>query len=133
MAMNSHATHLKRTAIRALQHHFENMEQQREAGTLGMWVFLVTEIMFFGGMFLAYTLYRRSIRPLSRQPVTTSTSRSERSTRRADSSSFTMAMAVYFTQVGNDAADSLFVADADSRSDVSWRKAVSITTSMKII
>ncbi len=41
-----------------LQHHFENMEQQREASTLGMWVFLVTEIMFFGGMFLAYTLYR---------------------------------------------------------------------------
>jgi cytochrome c oxidase subunit 3 len=34
------------------------MEQQREAGTLGMWVFLVTEIMFFGGMFFAYTLYR---------------------------------------------------------------------------
>jgi cytochrome c oxidase subunit 3 len=34
------------------------MEQQREAGTLGMWVFLVTEIMFFGGMFLAYTIYR---------------------------------------------------------------------------
>src|ERR1051325_5693366 len=43
---------------RSLQHHFENMEQQREAGTLGMWVFLVTEIMFFGGMFVAYTLYR---------------------------------------------------------------------------
>ena len=42
----------------ALQHHFENMEQQREAGTLGMWVFLVTEIMFFGALFLAYTLYR---------------------------------------------------------------------------
>src|SRR5688500_12200388 len=43
----------------ALQHHFENMEQQREAGTLGMWIFLVTEIMFFGGMFLAYALYRK--------------------------------------------------------------------------
>jgi cytochrome c oxidase subunit III len=42
----------------ALRHHFENLEQQREAGTLGMWVFLVTEIMFFGGMFFAYTLYR---------------------------------------------------------------------------
>src|SRR5256885_8384057 len=42
----------------ALQHHFENMEQQREAGTLGMWVFLITEIMFFGGLFMAYTLYR---------------------------------------------------------------------------
>ncbi len=41
---------------RALQHHFANMEQQREAASLGMWVFLVTEMMFFGGMFLAYTL-----------------------------------------------------------------------------
>ncbi len=46
----------------ALQHHFENLEQQREAGTLGMWVFLVTEIMFFGGMFFAYTLYRGQYR-----------------------------------------------------------------------
>ena len=34
------------------------MEQQAEASTLGMWVFLVTEIMFFGGLFLAYTVYR---------------------------------------------------------------------------
>jgi len=41
-----------------LVHHFESMEQQREAGTLGMWWFLLTEIMFFGGMFLAYTIYR---------------------------------------------------------------------------
>ncbi|MDP4199585.1 MAG: cytochrome c oxidase subunit 3 family protein [Bacteroidota bacterium] len=41
-----------------LVHHFESMEQQREAGTLGMWWFLLTEIMFFGGMFLAYTVYR---------------------------------------------------------------------------
>ncbi|MGE3275967.1 MAG: cytochrome c oxidase subunit 3 family protein [Vicinamibacterales bacterium] len=34
------------------------MAQQKEAGTLGMWVFLLTEILFFGGMFMAYTLYR---------------------------------------------------------------------------
>ncbi len=34
------------------------MEQQREAGNLGMWVFLVTEIMFFGGMFACYAVYR---------------------------------------------------------------------------
>lgn len=34
------------------------MEQQREAGTLGMWLFLLTEIMFFGGMFLAYIIFR---------------------------------------------------------------------------
>jgi cytochrome c oxidase subunit III len=41
-----------------LQHHFDNMEDQAEASTLGMWVFLVTEIMFFGGLFLAYLVYR---------------------------------------------------------------------------
>src|SRR5688572_8941260 len=34
------------------------MEQQRESATLGMWLFLVTEIMFFGGLFTAYMLYR---------------------------------------------------------------------------
>src|SRR4051794_25444395 len=41
-----------------LQHHFDNMGQQAEASTLGMWVFLVTEIMFFGGLFMAYLVYR---------------------------------------------------------------------------
>jgi cytochrome c oxidase subunit 3 len=41
-----------------LQHHFYSMEQQLEASTLGMWVFLVTEVMFFGGMFTAYLVYR---------------------------------------------------------------------------
>ncbi|MGA7917700.1 MAG: cytochrome c oxidase subunit 3 [Candidatus Acidiferrales bacterium] len=39
-------------------HQFEDMEQQREAGSLGMWVFLVTEIMFFGGLFATYIIYR---------------------------------------------------------------------------
>ena len=39
-------------------HQFEDIEQQRDAGRLGMWVFLVTEILFFGGMFTAYTIYR---------------------------------------------------------------------------
>ena len=34
------------------------MEQQLEASILGMWVFLVTEIMFFGGLFMAYLVYR---------------------------------------------------------------------------
>jgi cytochrome c oxidase subunit 3 len=41
-----------------LQHHFFSMEQQLEASILGMWVFLVTEVMFFGGLFLAYIVYR---------------------------------------------------------------------------
>src|ERR1044072_7981090 len=85
----------------ALQHHFENMEQQREAGTLGMWVFLVTEIMFFGGMFLAYTLYRYQY------PVAFATASNHLdiklgaiNTAVLIVSSFTMAMAVYTTQIG---------------------------------
>jgi cytochrome c oxidase subunit 3 len=40
------------------RHHFETEEQQREAGSFGMWLFLLTEIMFFGGFFFAYLLYR---------------------------------------------------------------------------
>jgi len=42
----------------ALRVQFDTAEQQKDASTLGMWVFLITEIMFFGGMFLAYTYYR---------------------------------------------------------------------------
>jgi cytochrome c oxidase subunit III len=42
----------------AHQHHFQTMAQQQEAATLGMWIFLVTEIMFFGGLLMAYMLYR---------------------------------------------------------------------------
>ncbi len=37
---------------------FQTMEQQRESASLGMWVFLVTEVLFFGGMFMTYTLNR---------------------------------------------------------------------------
>ena len=44
--------------LRALQHQFQTAEQQKDAASLGMWVFLVTEILFFGGLFLAYTIYR---------------------------------------------------------------------------
>jgi cytochrome c oxidase subunit 3 len=42
----------------ALAHHFESLDQQQEASALGMWVFLVTEILFFGGVFLTYLVYR---------------------------------------------------------------------------
>jgi cytochrome c oxidase subunit 3 len=42
-----------------LRHHFADEEQQRNAASLGMWWFLGTEIMFFGGMFCGYLVYRR--------------------------------------------------------------------------
>lgn len=41
-----------------LAHQFDDAEQQLEAATLGMWVFLATEVLFFGGMFLGYVVYR---------------------------------------------------------------------------
>jgi cytochrome c oxidase subunit III len=43
-----------------LAHHFENLEQQHEAGSLGMWVFLATEVMVFGTLFTGYLCYRAS-------------------------------------------------------------------------
>lgn len=52
-ALAGHAEHHP-----ALKHQFNTMEQQQESATLGMWIFLVTEIMFFGGLFMAYLLYR---------------------------------------------------------------------------
>jgi len=41
-----------------LAHHFEDLEQQHEASRLGMWAFLATEVMFFGGLFTGYAVYR---------------------------------------------------------------------------
>jgi len=49
-AEHAHSPHLR--------HHFDDMDQQFDSATFGMWVFLLTEIMFFGGMFGAYTVYR---------------------------------------------------------------------------
>jgi cytochrome c oxidase subunit 3 len=41
-----------------LAHQFDDLHQQRETVTLGMWCFLVTEVMFFGGAFVGYAVYR---------------------------------------------------------------------------
>lgn len=41
-----------------LQHHFVDSDQQFEASKLGMWVFIVNEILFFGGLFCAYIIFR---------------------------------------------------------------------------
>jgi cytochrome c oxidase subunit III len=41
-----------------LRHHFATVEQQMDASTLGMWTFLITEVLFFGGMFAGYAVYR---------------------------------------------------------------------------
>jgi cytochrome c oxidase subunit 3 len=85
-----------------LAHQFDDVEQQRQAGTLGMWVFLATEILFFGGLFAAYTVYRL------RFPKEFAVASNELdltlgfiNTLVLICSSFTMATAVYNAQRGN--------------------------------
>jgi cytochrome c oxidase subunit III len=85
----------------ALVHQFDDMEQQKEASTFGMWVFLLTEIMMFGGLFAAYLIYRRMYYPAF---VAGSTSINVTwgfaNTLVLLGSSFTMAMAVWAAQKG---------------------------------
>ena len=47
-----------RATVATLKPQFDDREQQNSAGNLGMWVFLATEVMFFGGLFTGYTVYR---------------------------------------------------------------------------
>ena len=42
----------------ALQHHFRDLATQKDASAFGMWVFIAQEILFFGGLFMMYTVYR---------------------------------------------------------------------------
>jgi cytochrome c oxidase subunit 3 len=86
----------------ALAHQFDDLVQQHEASSLGMWAFLLTEIMFFGGLFAGYTVYR-----------TVYTAGFEAGSQHLDillgtlntavliSSSLTMALAVHAAQVGH--------------------------------
>jgi cytochrome c oxidase subunit 3 len=55
LASEAHAAHAETLALRE---QFDTAEQQKDASTLAMWIFLITEVMFFGGMFAAYTIYR---------------------------------------------------------------------------
>lgn len=57
-ALSPPATPSQPLPARAIQ--FDDLEQQTEAAHLGMWLFLSTEILFFGGLFGAYTVYRVS-------------------------------------------------------------------------
>ena len=41
-----------------LQHHFADAKQQNDSAKLGMWIFLLTEILIFGGLFCAYAIFR---------------------------------------------------------------------------
>jgi cytochrome c oxidase subunit 3 len=86
----------------ALREQFSTPGQQKEASSLGMWIFLVTEIMFFGGMFLAYSIYRSSYPDVfARASNTLNVVIGAVNTAVLLCSSFTMVMAVHSAQVGS--------------------------------
>src|SRR5215213_1446093 len=85
-----------------LQHQFEDMKQQEESVSIGMWAFLVQEIMFFGGLFTAYLVFR------SRYPMAFAAGSNHLdaflgglNTLVLIVSSLTMALAVYYAQKGD--------------------------------
>jgi cytochrome c oxidase subunit 3 len=85
-----------------LRHHFHDLEQQREASTIGMWVFLVTEIMFFGGLFTGFFLYVVSYpEGFGVGSKLTDLTLGSINTAVLIASSFTMAMGVRNAQLGN--------------------------------
>jgi cytochrome c oxidase subunit III len=93
-----------------LQHHFENPDQQKDASTIGMWVFLVTEVMFFGGLFLAYFVYRQAY-PAAFAAASNNTSLiiGAANTTVLICSSLTMALAVHFAALGKNQLIVLFL------------------------
>lgn len=85
-----------------LQHQFEDMKQQEESVAIGMWLFLAQEIMFFGGLFTAYLVFR------SRFPMAFAAGSNHLNafwgglnTLVLIVSSLTMALTVYYAQKGN--------------------------------
>ena len=106
-----HLTDSEHHAQGALAHHFDNLEQQREAGTLGMWVFLITEIMFFGGLFTGYVIYRmQNQASFAYASSTLNWKLGALNTVVLIGSSLTMALAVYFAQTGARRSQILFLA-----------------------
>src|SRR5262245_49921630 len=88
-----------------LAHHFADLGQQRDAARLGMWIFLATEVMFFGGVLMTYAIYRAWHLPEFRagaehQNITLGTI----NTIVLICSSLTMALAVYSAEPRNRSA-----------------------------
>ena len=80
---------------------FETLEQQKESATLGMWTFLITEILFFGGLFMTYTINRHTYADVfAFSSRTIKLSWGAINTVVLIGSSLTMAMSVWSAQVG---------------------------------
>ena len=94
----------------ALYGQFKTLEQQKDTASLGMWIFLVTEVMFFGGIMLAYTINRHTyFHAFAMGSNTLSLKLGGFNTVVLLASSFTMAMAVWSAQVGKKKLIPLFL------------------------
>ena len=100
--MSTHADTHEHHHAPGLQHQFEDMKQQEESVSIGMWLFLAQEIMFFGGLFTAYLVFR------SRYPMAFAAGSNHLdaflgglNTLVLIVSSLTMALTVYYAQKGN--------------------------------
>jgi cytochrome c oxidase subunit III len=93
-----------------LEHQFDDLEQQHDTTNLGMWGFLATEIMFFGGLFTAYVVFR-SIYPVgfARGSQHLDLRLGGINTAVLLGSSLTMALAVRAAQLGRRAAAVMFL------------------------
>ena len=100
--MASHADNHDHYHPPGLQHQFEDMGQQQESASIGMWMFLAQEIMFFGGMFLVYLVFR-SWYPMAFAAGSNSLDPfwGGLNTLVLIVSSLTMALAVYYAQKSN--------------------------------
>jgi len=102
---------------------FKTLEQQKDTATLGMWIFLVTEVMFFGGIMLAYTINRHTyFHAFAMGSNTLSLGLGGFNTVVLLASSFTMAMAVWASQTSKKNLITLFFEPYDSAGfRVFWR------------
>jgi cytochrome c oxidase subunit 3 len=93
-----------------LQHHFQDMRTQQHAARLGMWLFLATEILLFGGLFCAYSVYR-TLYPEAWHDCSAHLNRPFGLGETFDliTSSFTMVMAIHFTRIGKRQLSVLFL------------------------
>jgi cytochrome c oxidase subunit 3 len=88
-----------------LAHHFADLGQQRDAGRLGMWIFLATEVMFFGGVLMTYAIYRAANLPEFRAaPAHQNITLGTINTIVLICSSLTMALAVFSAETRNRSA-----------------------------
>ncbi len=88
--------------MESIAHQFDDIDQQKEAATLGMWIFLATEVLFFGAMFLGYSVYRSAYgEPFGEASRHLDILLGAVNTAVLLCSSLSMAMAVHEAQMGN--------------------------------